>query len=97
MTDETKPIRYDCQTQVLVAATPSWQDRAGTAEPAASGYVTARELLREVGDLGADRFLNVVRAARPDADDEAVWPALLRQALHAVSLCHRAAEIAARR
>jgi hypothetical protein len=97
MTDETKPIRDNCQTHILVAASPSWQDRAGSAEPAASGYVTARELLREVGDLGADRVLDVLRAARLDAGDEAVWPALWRQALHAVSLCRRAAEIAARR
>jgi hypothetical protein len=97
MTDETKPIRYNCRTHILVAAAPSWQDRAGTAEPAASGYVTARELLREVGDLSADRFLGVLRAARRDAGEEAVWPVLWRQALHAVALCHRAAEIAARR
>ena len=88
MTDETKPIWYDH---------PSWQDRAGTAEPTASAYLTARELLREVGDLSADRFLDVVRAARLDAGDEAVWPALWRQALHAVALCRRAAEVAARR
>jgi hypothetical protein len=55
------------------------------------------ELLREVGDLSADRFLDVARAAHRDASYEAVWPALLRQATHAVALCGRAAEIAARR
>jgi hypothetical protein len=60
-------------------------------------YQAHIELLREVGDLSADRFFDVVRAARLDAGDEAVWPALLRQALHAVALCRRAAEIAARR
>jgi hypothetical protein len=88
MTDETESIRYNY---------PSWRDRAGTGEPTASGYLTARELLREVGDLSADRFLGVVRARRLDAGDEVVWPALCRQALHAVALCRRAAEIAARR
>jgi hypothetical protein len=88
MTDETEPIRYNY---------PSWRDRAGTAEPTASGYLTARELLREAGDLSADRFFGVVRAARLDAGDEAVWPALCRHALQAVALCSRAAEIAARR
>ena len=50
-----------------------------------------------LGDLSADRFLGVVRARRLDAGDEVVWPALCRQALHAVALCRRAAEIAARR
>lgn len=55
------------------------------------------ELLREAGELSADRFLDVVRVARLEAGDEAVWNALWRQALHAVALCRRAAEIAARR
>jgi hypothetical protein len=66
-------------------------------EPIRHSYQAHIELLREVGDFSADRFLDVVRAARLDAGDEAVWPALCRQALHAVALCRRAAEIAARR
>ena len=66
-------------------------------EPIRHNYQAHIELLREAGDLSTDRFLDVVRAARLDAGDEAVWPALCRQALHAVALCRRAAEIAARR
>ena len=66
-------------------------------EPIRHSYQAHIELLREVGDFSADRFLDVVRATRLDAGDEAAWPALCRQALQAVALCRRAAEIAARR
>jgi hypothetical protein len=52
----------------------------------------ARELLRSLGELGQEADV----AARGPAVDEIVWPAYWRQAMTAVLLCQRAAEVAAR-
>jgi len=100
MTNETQSNRHDDQARVLAAASPSRQDRTGAAElmtPAevAVGYVT--HLPRELGEPGADRFHNATRAAPILAADETAWPECWRQAVHAVELCRRAAETAARR
>ena len=56
----------------------------------------AKELLRSLGELGREADV-AARAAAAPASDEIVWPTYWRQALNAVSLCQRAAEVAARR
>jgi hypothetical protein len=61
----------------------------------------AKELLRSLGVLGqeadvAARADAAARAAGSHAVDEIVWPTYWRQAVNAVKLCQRAAEVAAR-
>lgn len=98
MTDEIQSIHGNDQVQMLAAA--AWRDGTGIAELMASVDATARyatELLRGCDDPGADRFLDSSRVARLLAADETAWPGYWRQAMGAVALCRRAAEIAARR
>jgi hypothetical protein len=98
MTDKTQSIHRDDQVHMLAAA--AWRDGTGVTELMPSVDVTARyatELLRDSGDPGADRFLDATRVARLLAADETAWPGYWRQAMGAVALCRRAAEIAARR
>jgi hypothetical protein len=59
--------------------------------------LAAADLLAGSGERSADRIHAATRAARVVAADETAWPACWRQARHAVELCQRAAEIAARR
>jgi hypothetical protein len=61
----------------------------------------AKELLRSLGELGqeadvAARAEDAARAAGGHAVDEIVWPTYWQQAMNAVKLCQRAAEVAAR-
>ncbi len=100
MTDETLAIRQDDNTYMFAAACLLRQDKPDAAGPMTAGGVTAdsaAELLRELGGYGIDRRRAEARAARTLADDEIAMPARWRQAWHAVELCRRAAEIAARR
>ena len=55
----------------------------------------AKELLRSLGVLGQEADA-AARAAGSHAVDEIVWPTYWRQAVNAVKLCQRAAEVAAR-
>jgi hypothetical protein len=55
----------------------------------------AKELLRSLGVLGQEADV-AARAAGSHAVDEIVWPTYWRQAVNAVKLCQRAAEVAAR-
>ena len=96
MRDETPALRRTDQVHMFAAAPLLRRDKPGTAEPMTSDAAAARcpaELLREAGEPGADLMDAKVRAACIDAADETAW----HQALRAVELCQRAAELAARR
>jgi hypothetical protein len=96
MSDETPTI---CRTGLAhkCALAPLLRPgKPGGAGPVASAGATAgrpAELLGELGLPRADRTGTAGRAARGAAAEEIAW----RQALHAVELCQRVAELAARR
>jgi hypothetical protein len=89
MTDEPALIRYNEQAHVAAAAAPMTPR-----QPVPGDSV---ELLREVGAQSAAGIHAATPAAHLNAEDRTAWPACWRQALHAVELCRRAAELAARR
>ena len=99
MNDETQAIPTD-RAHTFAAASLLRQDKPDAAEPMSPDKVTsgyATELLRELGEPAADQMHAAPRAAPVLAADEIAWPACWRQAVHAVELCQRAAEMAARR
>ncbi len=99
MNDETQAIPTD-KAHTFAAAPLLRQDKPDAAEPMSPDKVTsgyAGELLRELGELATDQLHAAPRAASVLAADEMAWSARWRQAVHAVELCQRAAEIAARR
>jgi hypothetical protein len=96
MDDETRAIRHTNNADMLAAACLLGQNKPCAAEPMTSDEVAtgyARELLCAPS---ADR-IHPRRAAFVVTADDIAWPAGLREALYAVELCQRAAEIAARR
>jgi len=84
---------------MVAAASVLLRSQPGAAPAIATDEVTAgyaTPLLRELGGPSAARLPAAARAAAFPASDEIVWCARWRQALHAVELCQRAAEMAAR-
>jgi len=96
MSDGTPTIRRTVMAHKCALASLLRPGKPGTAGLMASAGAVAgwpAELLGELGPPRADRTGPAGRAALAAAAEEIAW----RQALHAVELCRRVAELAARR
>lgn len=100
MNDETQAIRCTGKARMVAAASLLRHDKPDAAEPMIPDKVTAgyaTKLLGELCEPAVDQMHAAARAACILGADEIAWPERWGQATHAVELCQRAAEIAARR
>ena len=95
MSDETPTIRRTGMAHKCALASLLRSDKPGTAGPVSGEKAAAAGPAGLLGPglLRADRTDTSARAACIAAADETAW----RRALHAVELCQRVAELAARR
>lgn len=99
MNAETQAIRRSGEARILAAASrlrPDTPD-AGPMNPAKATAGSTQDLLRELSEAAADRLHAARRTACSLAVDETTRPARRREAMRALELCLRAAELAARR